>query len=226
MHLIGNMIYLWIFGGSVEDRLGHRRFLGFYLLSGSARPSPTRTSTRPRHADGRRQRRHQSACWAATSCLFPAFAHYHARPDLHLHPGCGGAGRPLSRHLVPDAAGERVGRSWRSRGGAGGVAWWAHVGGFPPWVRPWRPLTFRRRWSYTAGIGSRIRAVNIRIADFQRGELNEHRETSLWLFFMFSALQPIIRQKMLVASRLRVLKIASSGPRRAGPSRWSTARRR
>ncbi len=33
-HIIGNMLYLWIFGDNVEDRLGHFGFLGFYLLSG------------------------------------------------------------------------------------------------------------------------------------------------------------------------------------------------
>jgi hypothetical protein len=33
-HLIGNMWYLWIFGDNVEDRLGRARFLIFYLLSG------------------------------------------------------------------------------------------------------------------------------------------------------------------------------------------------
>jgi membrane associated rhomboid family serine protease len=33
-HLIGNMIYLWIFGDNVEDRLGHFRYLAFYLLTG------------------------------------------------------------------------------------------------------------------------------------------------------------------------------------------------
>jgi membrane associated rhomboid family serine protease len=36
MHLIGNMLYLWIFGDNVEDRLGHVRFLIFYVLSGMA----------------------------------------------------------------------------------------------------------------------------------------------------------------------------------------------
>jgi membrane associated rhomboid family serine protease len=34
LHLIGNMWYLWIFGDNVEDRLGHSRFLLFYLLVG------------------------------------------------------------------------------------------------------------------------------------------------------------------------------------------------
>ena len=36
MHLIGNMWYLWIFGDNVEDRMGHLRFLAFYLLCGLA----------------------------------------------------------------------------------------------------------------------------------------------------------------------------------------------
>ncbi len=34
MHLIGNMLYLWIFGDNVEDKLGHLRYLLFYLLCG------------------------------------------------------------------------------------------------------------------------------------------------------------------------------------------------
>ncbi len=33
-HLLGNMVFLWIFGDNVEDALGHFRFLVFYLSSG------------------------------------------------------------------------------------------------------------------------------------------------------------------------------------------------
>jgi len=36
MHLIGNMLFLWIFGDNVEDRIGHGKFLVFYLLAGLA----------------------------------------------------------------------------------------------------------------------------------------------------------------------------------------------
>jgi membrane associated rhomboid family serine protease len=36
MHLIGNMLYLWIFGDNVEDSMGHGRFLVFYLVCGVA----------------------------------------------------------------------------------------------------------------------------------------------------------------------------------------------
>ena len=32
LHLIGNMFYLWVFGRTIEDRIGHIRFLVFYLL--------------------------------------------------------------------------------------------------------------------------------------------------------------------------------------------------
>jgi membrane associated rhomboid family serine protease len=34
LHLGGNMLYLWIFGDNIEDRLGHFRYLVFYLLCG------------------------------------------------------------------------------------------------------------------------------------------------------------------------------------------------
>ncbi|MBC8019756.1 MAG: rhomboid family intramembrane serine protease [Methyloceanibacter sp.] len=36
MHLFGNMLFLWIFGDNVEDRLGPIKFLIFYLLAGIA----------------------------------------------------------------------------------------------------------------------------------------------------------------------------------------------
>lgn len=34
MHLIGNMLYLWIFGNNVEEAMGHVRFIMFYLICG------------------------------------------------------------------------------------------------------------------------------------------------------------------------------------------------
>jgi membrane associated rhomboid family serine protease len=36
LHLLGNMLYLWIFGDNVEDRFGHAKFAIFYLLCGIA----------------------------------------------------------------------------------------------------------------------------------------------------------------------------------------------
>ncbi|MFD0858667.1 rhomboid family intramembrane serine protease [Roseovarius aquimarinus] len=34
MHLAGNMLFLWIFGDNLEDEMGHLRYLGFYLACG------------------------------------------------------------------------------------------------------------------------------------------------------------------------------------------------
>lgn len=34
MHLLGNMLFLWIFGDNLEDEMGHVGFLAFYILSG------------------------------------------------------------------------------------------------------------------------------------------------------------------------------------------------
>jgi membrane associated rhomboid family serine protease len=51
MHLLGNMLYLWIFGDNVEDRVGHARYVVFYLLCGFvaalAQALPDMTSTVP-----------------------------------------------------------------------------------------------------------------------------------------------------------------------------------
>jgi membrane associated rhomboid family serine protease len=34
LHIIGNMLFLWVFGNNVEDSMGRARFVAFYLLSG------------------------------------------------------------------------------------------------------------------------------------------------------------------------------------------------
>jgi rhomboid family protein len=36
LHVLGNMLYLWIFGNNVEDVMGHVRFIVFYLVCGLA----------------------------------------------------------------------------------------------------------------------------------------------------------------------------------------------
>jgi membrane associated rhomboid family serine protease len=34
IHLIGNMLFLWVFGDNIEDAMGHMRFIMFYLMCG------------------------------------------------------------------------------------------------------------------------------------------------------------------------------------------------
>jgi membrane associated rhomboid family serine protease len=36
LHVLGNMLFLWVFGDNVEDILGHTKYLAFYLLCGTA----------------------------------------------------------------------------------------------------------------------------------------------------------------------------------------------
>ena len=36
MHILGNMVYLWVFGDNIEDALGHSKYLIFYLFGGLA----------------------------------------------------------------------------------------------------------------------------------------------------------------------------------------------
>src|SRR2546421_8658 len=40
-HILGNMLFFWIFGNNVEDALGHVGFLAWYLVAGSAFFAPT-----------------------------------------------------------------------------------------------------------------------------------------------------------------------------------------
>lgn len=35
LHIAGNMLFLWVFGNNIEDRLGHIKFLFFYLICGA-----------------------------------------------------------------------------------------------------------------------------------------------------------------------------------------------
>ena len=46
LHVGSNMLYLWIFGDNVEDRMGHGRFVVFYLLCGAA-AALAQTAVRP-----------------------------------------------------------------------------------------------------------------------------------------------------------------------------------
>ena len=59
LHVGGNMLYMWIFGDNVEDRMGRGRFVAFYLrvrLHRGAHADVRQSGIRG--ADGRRQRRH------------------------------------------------------------------------------------------------------------------------------------------------------------------------
>ena len=126
MHLIGNMLYLWIFGDNVEDSMGHGRFVVFYLLCGVAavlaQALPDPSSTIPMvGASGA-----ISGVLGAYLLLYP-----HARVlvvipfGFYFHPMRIPAGLVLVLWF-----GLQLLSNVMAQPGQGGVAFRAHIGGF------------------------------------------------------------------------------------------------
>ena len=129
LHIIGNMWVLWIFGDNVEDRMGSLRFLGFYLLCGIAaglvHVLTNRNSTVPAvGASGA-----IAGVMAAYFVLFP-----HARivamfpilfyPVFFQVPAFIYLGFWFLTQFFSGTLAVATHRE------VGGIAWWAHIGGF------------------------------------------------------------------------------------------------
>ena len=104
MHLIGNMLYLWVFGNNIEDVMGHcevRRVLPHMRNSGRLEPRPDRSVLVYSH--GRSKRRHFRCLRRLCAVVSTSQrAGYNARPGHNE----GGSGcRP--RHVDRDATVER-----------------------------------------------------------------------------------------------------------------------
>ena len=64
-HIIGNMLFLWAFGKSLEDAMGHTKFLAFYLICGCrGRHCPRRAQPLHHASDRGGQRRHHEVMGA------------------------------------------------------------------------------------------------------------------------------------------------------------------
>lgn len=131
MHLIGNMIYLWVFGDNVEDRMGHLRFLVFYILCGVA-ASLVHVYTNPHSeipaigASGA-----ISGVLGAYFLLFPHSRIITLIPiffffDLIEVPAFVFLGLWFLIQFFSGVA--SLGAATYAT--SGGVAWWAHIGGF------------------------------------------------------------------------------------------------
>ena len=124
MHLLGNMLYLWIFGNNIEDAMGHAKFVVFYIISGTlaALSHALIDPSSPIPMVGASGA--ISAVLGAYLLLFPR-AHV-----LVLLPGIGmtrvPAGIVLGMWFVMQliSGGMSIGAS------GGGVAFFAHIGGF------------------------------------------------------------------------------------------------
>jgi membrane associated rhomboid family serine protease len=127
MHLIGNMWFLWIFGNNVEDSMGHLRFAVFYLLCGLA-AAALQIAFQP--ASGVPM----VGASGAIGGVMGAYIVLYPRVRVHAAVVLGfyvsrfsvSAGFMLGYWFVIQLVGGAadLGRS------GGGVAFWAHVGGF------------------------------------------------------------------------------------------------
>ncbi|MGI9484518.1 MAG: rhomboid family intramembrane serine protease [Geminicoccaceae bacterium] len=125
MHLAGNMLYLWIFGNNIEDVMGHVRYLVFYLVCGlaaaMAQALPDMGSTVPMiGASGA-----ISGVLGAYLLLFPKAQVQVVIPIGFFMTRTIPAGWLLGIWIAFQVFGGVA-----SDASGGGVAWWAHVGGF------------------------------------------------------------------------------------------------
>jgi len=127
MHLIGNMWFLWIFGNNVEDSMGHARFAVFYLLCGLA-AAALQIASQPSSGIP------MVGASGAIGGVMGAYVVLYPRVRVHTAVVLGfyvtrfsvSAGFMLGYWFLLQLAGGAIdlGR------GTGGVAFWAHVGGF------------------------------------------------------------------------------------------------
>ncbi len=127
-HLIGNMWYLWIFGDNLEDRMGHARFLVYYLLGGIAAAAVQFFL----HSTSRVPTVGASGAIAAVlggyALLFPGARVFTLLPIFPFFQIV-----PLPAVLVLGlwfVLQFFSGALSLGAGVSGGVAWWAHIGGF------------------------------------------------------------------------------------------------
>jgi membrane associated rhomboid family serine protease len=127
MHLIGNMWFLWLFGNNIEDSMTRPRFLVFYLLSGVA-AALLQVFVEPDSAvpmvgaSGA-----ISGVMGAYLVLYPHVRVYTMVPLGFIFTN---VALPAWVMLVYWAVLQLVGGFARFGGEGGGVAFWAHLGGF------------------------------------------------------------------------------------------------
>ena len=130
MHILGNMLFLWVFGDNVEDALGHVRYLVFYLVVGLA-ATATQVAL---NVNGFVPTVGASGAIAgvmgAYLVMFPQARIAVIIPFLWFlgatyMPAIALIGIWFFMQLISG-----VGAIGYATGGGGGVAWWAHIGGF------------------------------------------------------------------------------------------------
>ena len=122
MHLIGNMLFLWVFGDNVEDAMGHVRFLAFYLVCGVV----AGLAHSVLHADSTAPLIGASG---AVSGVLGAYLVLHPKARVLVLVSYFPVRLPAVVVLGGWIALQLFNASLGGAAGAGGIAWWAHIGG-------------------------------------------------------------------------------------------------
>jgi membrane associated rhomboid family serine protease len=126
-HLIGNMWFLWIFGNNVEDSMGHVRFAVFYLISGLV-AAGLQAAFNPASAIP------MVGASGAIGGVMGAYVVLYPRVRVHLLLWLGfyvtTVAVPAAFMLLYWLAIQLIGGATSLGAEGGGVAFWAHVGGF------------------------------------------------------------------------------------------------
>jgi membrane associated rhomboid family serine protease len=132
LHILGNMLFLWIFGDNVEDAMGHLPYLLFYLASGYiaalAQVYADVDSIIPMvGASGA-----IAGVMGAYLVLYPRATVTVLVPFLFFLPLVVPALLLIAMWFVTQILSgvAEIGAVGEATGGEGGTAWWAHVGGF------------------------------------------------------------------------------------------------
>jgi membrane associated rhomboid family serine protease len=155
-HILGNMVFLFVFGNHVERSMGHVRYLAYYLLCGLGANALEIATAVDSNLPG----------LGASGAIAGVLGGY-----LVLYPTSRiGAVLPLGILLVPTRIYAwvfivfwflfQLFNGFASVGGdaaaAGGVAYWAHVGGFLTGVLLIRPFTDAARWRQMQGYNAQF----------------------------------------------------------------------
>ena len=127
MHLLGNMWFLWIFGNNVEDSMGRIRFVLFYLLTGVA-AAAAQVATDP--ASGIPMVGASGAISGVMGGYLILYPHVRVFTLVPLGILFTTIALPAWTMLLYWMAIQVLGGLSRLGGEGGGVAFWAHVGGF------------------------------------------------------------------------------------------------
>lgn len=172
MHLAGNMLFLWVFGDNLEDILGHLGFLAFYIASGlaaafaqiAADPGGTIPMVGASGAI--------AGVMGGYLLLFPR-----ARVDVFFFFIIFFRIIPIPAWLVLGLwFGLQLVSGWTAPVDQGGVAYWAHAGGFvagalivlPVWLRHGGPRFWRRTRGHPAHPETQYRRSSIPVVRRRR----------------------------------------------------------